>query len=282
MKAFILCLLFSTFLWAQTDDPKNSIHGTDQPLPGRAAGDVLFTLAVSGVDGLPVGLEFAGGNDLFLSNITVPDFGTVDLGSGLFSNIAALNGRSPIGVTTNGVSMFFTDPLGSQVIITDMAGNQSSSFSVLAQVSFPEGITFHPPSGHLFVVDGSGGNNVYEYTTTGTLVDTHPVNGSSQDGIAYDSDSNSFWLYDSGTDTLSQYDPTFALVNSYSGTANAGIGSGEGVAYHSGVVYVMVSGESTIVAFESAFVGVPTLSPVLLGLLTAGLLGLALVVRRRV
>jgi DNA-binding beta-propeller fold protein YncE len=129
---------------------------------------------------------------------------------------------------------------------------------VITQTTFPEGITYNPNTDHLYVVNGSGENIVSEYQTDGTHVMNYPVLGSSQDGVAYDPVRDSYWLYDSGTDTVREYDTSFNVITSFPGTANAGYGTGEGVAVIGDRLYVMATGTDTVVVFD---IGEPVEAP---------------------
>ncbi len=50
------------------------------------------------------------------------------------------------------------------------------SFSVANRLGDAEGIAFHQPSNHLFVVD-SGQDMIFEYTTTGTFIEQYDISG---------------------------------------------------------------------------------------------------------
>ena len=132
----------------------------------------------------------------------------------------------------------------------DGSGVYISSFPVDAYTTFPEGIAFNPLSGTLFVVNGSGGNQVHEFSTGGTWIANYPLPGTSQDGIAWDYLRNCFWVYDSGTDTVRQFNPAFQPMATFPGTAAAGFGSGEGVAVIGDFLYVMATGSDLIVEFD--------------------------------
>ena len=86
------------------------------------------------------------------------------------------------------------------------------------QTGFPEGITFNRITGHLYVVDGQGGNKVSEYTVDGTWIQNFTINGASQDGLTFDPDRCSYWIFDSGptgTDTVRHYDLDFVEMESF-------------------------------------------------------------------
>jgi DNA-binding beta-propeller fold protein YncE len=163
-----------------------------------------------------------------------------------------------IGVTTDGTLIYHTDTSGLQVHSYMPDGTLVNSFSVITQTTFPEGITYNPNTDHLYVVNGSGENIVSEYQTDGTHVMNYPVLGSSQDGVAYDPVRDSYWLYDSGTDTVREYDTSFNVITSFLGTINAGYSGGEGVAVIGDRLYVMASGSSTVVVFN---IGEPIEAP---------------------
>ncbi|PWB77434.1 MAG: hypothetical protein C3F15_03385 [Holophagae bacterium] len=162
---------------------------------------------------------------------------------------------TPIGITTDGRSVFVGDVSGADVDVYDLAGNYLRSFSVASQTGFPEGITFNRITDHLYVVDGQGGNKVSEFTLDGTFIQNFTVNGASQDGLAFDPWRCSYWLYDggpSGTDTVRHYDFNFVEMESFAGPLAAGYGYGEGVAVIGDRLYIMssVAGVATVVVFD--------------------------------
>ncbi len=97
---------------------------------------------------------------------------------------------------------------------------------------------------------GAGRNAVHEYTPTGTLVTTYPVLGSSPDGLTYDSSSCSFWLYDSGTDTVRHYDQGFNELQNFPGTSANGFANGEGLAVAGNTLYIVASSSDDLVSFD--------------------------------
>jgi hypothetical protein len=264
---------------AQIDGPNSNAPATINHV-NRAVGDVLFTVPLGFTGTLPVGLDSQIGGGGFLgTELNNAQVGTLTLGgmvTGTFPGIG-----NPIGVTTNGTTIWITDSTGDQVHAFNNAGTFQSSFSVAGQTTFPEGIAYKPSSNTLFVVNGSGGNAVHEYTLAGALLNSFPVAGSSQDGIAWDG--TSFWLYDSGTDTVTQYDESFAQVSSFAGTGAAGFGNGEGLAVVAGTIYVVVPGAQLAVAFEGIpQVQIPTLGQAgLIAFITVLMLGSLFFMRRR-
>jgi DNA-binding beta-propeller fold protein YncE len=254
-------LLAATFTFAQREtryeDP--SVPSTGGVENNRAVGDVLssFSVAIPG-GGTPVGAQSDGSGNLIITDITNTSVNSVDTAGAFLGELFTTAGANPISAATDGTNYYVTDTVGQQVLIFTNAGAPAGSFSVAGQTTFPEGITYNPNTGSLFVVDGSGGNNVYEYTTGGSLLNTFPVLGSSQDGIAWDQNSQGFWLYDSGTDTLRCYDTSFNQTQAFSGPGAAGFGTGEGVAVIGNRVYVVATGTDTVVVFEGR-ISVPTL-----------------------
>lgn len=255
----------------------------------QPAGTYLGNIPWTGAGGVPVGAEHNGAGRLWITDIEDDTISLMDT-TGTITTIIDVSGTvgNPIGVSiaTGGDNLFVTDTTSDQVYILDMAGAVQSSFSVAAQTTFPEGITYNPLTNHLFVVDGSGGNNVYEYDLAGTLLDTYPVNGISQDGIAFDPNTCTYWVYDSGTDTINQYDDTFTSMASFPGTVEAGLASGEGVAVIGNTLYVVATGSDAIAMFDitgahinpngcaaAAVTPIPTLSEwgmILMSLMLAG------------
>lgn len=251
---FVACALVSLSGLAQLrDDPNNNIHGTAT----RATGDVVTSFNPGTGGAFPVGLEHDGGGGLLITDIGDDTVNFMDLTGSVSSSFAGVG--NPIGISTDGVNIYQTDTAGQQVVIFNSAGTQTGSFSVATETTFPEGITYNPNTGNLYVVSGSGENYVAEYTTAGTLVGTYPINGSSQDGIAFAYDF--YWIYDSGTDLVRRYDTSFNEVGNFGGTSAAGFGTGEGLAVVGDVLYVCASGTNTVVGFDiSQFaIMVPTL-----------------------
>jgi DNA-binding beta-propeller fold protein YncE len=279
LKALAVGLLLFVGLVAvaQTDDPANDIQGT---IPAeRAQGDVLFTITPGSAGGTPVGLEGSGPGSFWLTDIGDGSVNAMD-DTGFVSSSFTTAGN-PIGVTTNGSSIFVTDTTLDEVQIFNSGGSLTGSFSVATETTFPEGITYNSDTGTLFVVNGSGGNQVHEYTTSGSLVGSFSVNGSSQDGIAYSPECGGYWIYDSGTDTVRLYDFGFNEQVTFAGTIAAGFSGGEGVAFQDGIVYVVATGSDLIVAFDTECVEIPTLTEFGLIAMIALLLIASLVVMRR-
>jgi len=248
-KLSILVLLVAMPLMAaDTDMPGLSVPNTPAPEYNRALGDVLGSFA--GVGATPVGLEHDGNGDLYQTAITDDTVYLITTGGAILSSFSVLpNTGNPIGVTTDGTSVWVTDTTGMDVDEYTLAGAYVGSFDVSALTTFPEGITFNPNTGNLYVVDGAGGAVVIEYTTAGVMVATFPINGSSQDGIAYDPVRNSYWIYDSGTDSVTHYDVAFTFLEAFPGTSAAGFGGGEGLAVIGDTCYIM-GGLTTIVMFD--------------------------------
>ncbi|MGE0145343.1 MAG: hypothetical protein AB7I19_17030 [Planctomycetota bacterium] len=179
-----------------------------------AQGPLLRSFPLVTTNGFPVGLDHNGSGGLLFTDIgTNDELGLSNLnGTILFRVNVAANSINPIGITAQVAPSFrayVTDSGGPDVDVYDNLGSYLSSFSVAAQTTFPEGIAYRTNNGHLYVVDGSGGNKVSEYTTAGVHVADFPINGSSPDGIAWDPSNDTFWIYDSGTDTCRQYSSAF-------------------------------------------------------------------------
>ncbi len=120
----------------------------------------------------------------------------------------------------------------------------------------------HDGDGHLYVVDGQGGLEVHEFTLDGTFVQTFSIVPTSPDGLAFDHDRCSYWVYDggpSGTDTVRHYDLAFIEIESFPGPLAAGYGYGEGVAVIGDRLHIAssVGGVATIVIFDVADAMVP-------------------------
>ncbi|MEM1070116.1 MAG: dockerin type I domain-containing protein [Planctomycetota bacterium] len=61
---------------------------------------------------------------------------------------------------------------GLQVLIYDNNLVYQNRFSLAGQMQDAEGITYHPPTNHLFIVDG-GQDVIFEYTTSGEFVESY-------------------------------------------------------------------------------------------------------------
>ena len=163
---------------------------------------------------------------------------------------------SPSGITTVADHVYIVDVIPAQVDVYDLAGGYLSSFSVQPHTSWPRGLTYSRITGHLYVVDGQDLGRVSEFELNGNWVqDFNTLNGSSHDGIAFDPERCSYWLYDSGTDTVRHYDLNFAEIENFAGPSEWGHGYGDGVAVIGDRVYVMstaspVSGWPTVVIFD--------------------------------
>jgi hypothetical protein len=241
---------------AQTDDPNNN-HSNANPNPIALAGglgSVLSTFAVPATGGgTAVGMENNGSGNLLVSDIANDVYFTIDTVGALISGPVDISANgNPIGITINATNIFTTDTIGIQVNIFDLSGAFVSSFDVSGQSTFPEGITVAPYNGNLFVVDGSGGDQVAEYDTAGALQNTFPISGTSPDGIAFDSQRCVFWIYDSGSDTVRSYDSAFTEMDNFPGTIAAGSAGGEGVGLIGNSLFVLSTGAQEIVEFDIA------------------------------
>ncbi|MGE0681044.1 MAG: SdiA-regulated domain-containing protein [Candidatus Binatia bacterium] len=261
----------------QTDAPGGLAKG---PKPAgvapQAVGDELSSCTTPG--STPVGIENNGSGNLWMTDIAT---GTLFLitptCTQLFSCSIAANTGNPIGVTTNGTTLWVTDTSAAQVDAYDTSCNFQGSFSVIGQTTFPEGITFNPDTGTLFVVDGSNNpSNVFEYNTSGTLLNTFPLTTNSTDGIAYDSLRQRFVIYDSASDSVTIYDTSFVAQTSFLGTINSGFSGGEGVALIGQSCFVIATGSNLLVEYECfAELPIPTLPQWGMILLTLSLLTIA-------
>lgn len=279
---FNFCCIFSLVVGSLTalgqyEDP--GANQAAQPHPNRAVGDVIGTFTPGFAGTLPVGLDAqAGGGGFLGTEIGNDDWGFMTT-TGTVNPVFSTT-DNPLGITTDGTTIYITNSVLNEVLMFDNAGNPTGSFSVAAIGTFPEGIAYNTGNGNLYVVDGSGGNQVGEFTTAGALVNTFPINGSSQDGIAYDN--GTFWVYDSGTDSVTQYDTSFNFIQAFSGPANAGFGNGEGLAVLDSAVWVVATGSNTVVGFEIFQPTVPTLSNIgMIVMVSLLVIGGLVVMRRR-
>ncbi len=257
MKYRVLCvsailLAGSSVAIAQTDDPNNSqTPASPAPPVSGGTGAVVNTFTIP-TAATPVGLENDGNSNLLLTDIGNTDFSTISSADGslISGPFATGSTGNPIGITTNAGTISITDTVDMDVDQYDTAGNFIASFDVSGFSTFPEGITIAPFDGNFYVVDGAGGNQVGQFSPAGTLLNSFPVNGASQDGIAFDNLRCVFWLYDSGTDTVRSYDSSFTELTTFPGTIAAGFSGGEGVGVIDNSVFVMATGAGTVVEFD--------------------------------
>lgn len=250
LATIIALSLLAVSAFAQLDDPGAPISGST-PAPGRVVGDVVTTFNTD-LAGLPVGLE-GKGNGFLVSEINNDIYADMSL-TGVTSNSRSAGAGNPIGVTHDGSNVYVTDAQNQLVRIFNAAGTETGSFPTTG-TTFPEGITYNPLTNSLFVVDGdaSAPDSVIEFSLAGNVLNTFPLASSSTDGIAYQNwqGQQTYWVYDSGSDTVAQYNSNFSQVlTSFSGTIAAGQSGGEGVAVLGDVVYVLAAGSNTVVGFE--------------------------------
>lgn len=215
-------------------------------LPAQFGEIVATTPMPAGVVG--VGLEHNGAGALLMTGIGAADtITTVTPGGFVLGAFPAVLSGNPIGVTTDGLTIYVTDTVGDDVDMYTLAGAPLGSFPVLS--AFPEGITWNPFTGTLFVVD-PGGPAVLEYTVFGGLLGAFPLLGGSVDGIAFDPGAGGYWVYDSGTDLVRHYDAGFVELENFPGPIAAGYAAGEGVAVIGGIVYVASTGSGVVIAYD--------------------------------
>ena len=210
---------------------------------------------------VPVGLEHDGAGNMFMTDIGNSTLSRINTTGGVLGTITSSLLGNPIGVTTDGSFFYITETSSDTVQIYDITGTSVGNFPVWAYTSFPEGITYCPNNGHLYVVNGSGGNIVIEYLPNGTFVATYGILGSSPDGIAWDPLRQCFWIYDSGTDTVRQYDTSFNQVSSFPGTNAAGYSNGEGLAVIGNSLFIVATSSVAMVEFDIS--GAPVLTDAL-------------------
>ena len=203
------------------------------------------------------GLEHDGRGNLYCSDLTVPQFfvvnthePTAQLIEGPFGVQA--HSVTPKGITADRSHVYIGDVGDADIDVYDLAGGYVRSFSVMPHTGWPLGITFSPITEHLYVVDGWQTNVVFEFAVDGTYVQEFPINGLQQNGLAFDPNRCSYWIYDRGTDTVRHYDLDFVEMESFPGTNTAGFGLGEGVAVIRDRLYVISapSGWPTVVVFD--------------------------------
>jgi len=242
----------------ETDDgptPQGKITASESE---PAIGNVIGHFTPPG-GGWPVGLEHDGKGRLYLTELISDTVFLIDTSGAKISEFSYLPAtRQGIGITTDGTYIYLTDADDDEVNVYTLEGTFVSSFTVSGQSAFPEGITYNPATGHLYMVDGdtvhdfNGGDHIFEYTLSGTLVYTYPLASTSTDGIAYDPQRCSYWVYDSNSDTVTHYDLNFNVMEAFSGTIKAGFSAGEGVAVITDILYVSAVYSNTIVAFDIA------------------------------
>jgi len=233
--------------------PSDTTTDSNVGLSSQGFGSVLgwFTPLASG---FPAGLTHDGNGNLYLTDLFP---GTVYLINTLGTPISSFsyvpNTGSATGIATDVAYLYLTDSGDDDVDIYTLTGTYLSSFSVAAQTSFPGSITYNSSTGNLYVIDAdlTGGDHVFEYApTTGTLVNTFPLSSSSTDGIAFDAVRCTYWIYDSNSDRITHYDPSFNALESFSGVLSLGFSAGEGVSVIGDILYVAAFGSNLIVSFD--------------------------------
>jgi len=229
------------------------------PPAASALGDVLGTITPPGTIAVPVGLEHDGSGNLYVTDIGNDLIAVMDTaGTQISSFSTAANSVNVLGVTTDGTNIYVSDTgepysYGDEAVdVYALDGTYVSTFSVASETEFPEGITYNPLTGNLYVVDGDGigDDTVTEYTPAGTLVNQFVLTSTSTDGIAFDPTRYTYWLYDSVSDTVTHYDLDFTVLETFPGTANAGYSLGEGVAVIGDSVFVTAVYSNLIVEFD--------------------------------
>jgi sugar lactone lactonase YvrE len=187
-------------------------------------------------------------------------------------------------VTTDGSYLYLTDTGGKEFDRYTLAGDYLSSFFVYSETVFPEGITYNPETGNLYVVDGvdfEPPEIVAEYSISGTLSTTYNLPSTAANGLAYDPLRCTYWTYDSADDSVEHLSPSFTLIESFPGTQAAGFASGEGVAVINNTLYVATKNDNTIVAFDisaadTTYASLCTVDGTLTGQVTSANTGLGL------
>ena len=203
--------------------------------------------------GFPAGLAHNGNGDLYLTDLFPGMVHLIDVFGAPISDFSYLpHTGSASGITTDGTHIYLADSNQADVDIYTLAGVYISSFSVASETTFPEDITYNPFTGNLYIVEAdlSDGDEVLEYTTTGLLVNTFPLTTISTDGIAFDPVRCTYWVYDSNSDLVTHYDPTFNIIETFLGIQNGGFLAGEGVAVIGDILYVAAFGSNRIVSFD--------------------------------
>ncbi len=236
--------------------------------------------------GLPVGLEHDGNGNLYMTEVADDEVHLMDTnGNGISSfPLVPPQTYNGIGVTTDGSYLYLTDTGGQDVDRYSLAGDYLSSFFVYSETVFPEGITYNPETGNLYVVDGvyfSPPEIVAEYSISGSLSTTYNLPSGSANGLAYDPLRCTYWTYDDADDTVQHLSPSFTLIESFPGTQAAGFASGEGVAVINNTLYVAAKNDNTIVAFDisladTAYADLCTVIGTLTGQVTSANTGLEL------
>ncbi len=244
---------------------RGSVPGAQPPAAeqlGQVVGSFTFPNPPVAPSHNVVGIAHDGNGNLYCTDTTVPQFFLVipdepvaQLIDGPFDVQA--HSAVPIGITTDGRHVYIGDTTGDDIDVFDPDGTYARSFSVAAQTGFPEGIAFNRTNGHLYVVDGQGGLEVHEFTLDGTFVQTFSIVPTSPDGLAFDHERCSYWLYDggpSGTDTVRHLDLNFVEMETFPGPLAAGFGYGDGLAVIGDRLYIttMVGSAATVVIFDVA------------------------------
>lgn len=199
----------------------------------------------------PAGLAHDGNGSLYITDLFPGTVYLTDIGGTpieIFVYGAEDYTGFAQGITTDGSYLYLADSGGDDVDIYTLEGVYTSSFSVAAQTTFPEDITYNPFTGNLYVVDGDDidGDNVFEYALpTGALVNTFPLPSISTDGITFDPTRCTYWVYDSNSNTITHYDPVFNILEQFPGIEN-----GEGLTVIDDVLYIAAFVSGAIVSFD--------------------------------
>jgi len=219
------------------------------PQPEGSVGTFIARTPVTFAD-VMVGLENDGSGNLLYTDIGPDEIGSMTTAAALIG-VEFATTDNPIGVTTDGTDIYVTNAVNQAVEIFDAAGSPIGSFPTAPDSTFPEGITFNPLTGNLYVVDGDGSDQILEYTTAGTLLSANPVGTTSTDGIAFDPLTCTYWVYASGQDSVTQYSPAdYSVMTTFPGSGAQGSSNAEGLGVVGTTLYLMATGADELVSFD--------------------------------
>jgi hypothetical protein len=178
-----------------------------------------------------------------------------DLSGNLLDTITAPNGSNGRGVVQVGNILYYTSAGTNGVYAYNFVTN--TDLGTVFTVPGASGLaTMAYDGSHFFIGDYSGTHNVYEYTTTGTLVATIPLSSCTSfcDGLEYANGNLISNRYDGGfggANTYDVYSLTGQLIKSAFITGHDSSGN-TGIAFDGTFYYVSNIFDHTISVYDSS------------------------------